>query len=184
MVRTCVELESRLKALEEKVLFFIDGNFSKKPKKKYHTNKNDVYHIHDSRSLENLGLKEYSPETDRGFRYVFVVIDNSGKFGWTVPLKNKTADTKTNSFENIPINSKRKPNLIETDRGKEVFCKIFQKFLNKNKYNIYSRNTPLGVVFAERFSHIIRVLLTKPFFERGDGNWFNFFIHYKYKILY
>ena len=55
----------------------------------------------------------------RDYRLVVVVIDNFSKYGWTVPLKNENAQTIKNSFENNLITSKRKPSLIETDRGKE-----------------------------------------------------------------
>ena len=68
-------------------------------------------------------------------------------------------------------NSKRKPNLIETDRGKEFFNNIFQDFLNKNNIKLYSRNSSYGAVFAERFNRTIRDLLKKIVFERGDANW-------------
>ena len=69
------------------------------------------------------------------------------------------------------IKSKRKPNLIVTDRGKEFYNSIFQNFLNNNNVKHYSRNTFLGAVFAERFNRSIRDLLKKPLFEKGDGNW-------------
>ena len=39
------------------------------------------------------------------------------------------------------MNSKRKPTLIETDRGKEFYNNIFQNFLNKIKTKIYSRKS-------------------------------------------
>ena len=93
------------------------------------------------------------------------------KFGCTVPLKNKNALTIKNSFEIILIISKRKPNLIESDRGKEFFNIIFQDFLNKNDIKLYSRNSSYGAVFAERFNKTIRDLLKRPVFEKGDGNW-------------
>ena len=69
------------------------------------------------------------------------------------------------------ISSKRKPNLIETDRGKEFYNNIFQDFLNKNNIKHYSRNTYVGAVFAERFNKSIRDLLKRPVFEKADGNW-------------
>ena len=53
------------------------------------------------------------------------------------------------SFENILISSKRKPKLIESDRGREFYNNIFQDFLNKNKIKLYSRNTSYGAVFVE-----------------------------------
>ena len=45
------------------------------------------------------------------------------------------------SLENFIITSKRSPNLIETDRGKQFVNKIFTDLLNKNKIKIYSRYT-------------------------------------------
>ena len=69
------------------------------------------------------------------------------------------------------ISSKRKPNLIESDRGKEFYNNTFQDFLNKNKIKLYSRNSSYGAVFAERFNGTIRDLRKRPVFEKGDGNW-------------
>ena len=85
------------------------------------------------------------------------------------PQKEKCSNN--NSFENILISSKRKPNLIESDRGKEFYNNIFQDFLNKNNIKFYSRNSSYGAVFAERFNHTIRDLLKKIVFERGDAKW-------------
>ena len=156
---------------QKNIKIFINEIYSKPPKKYYATNKTDVYHIDDIWSLDILDLKDYGPENNRGYRYVLVVIDNFSKFGWTSPLKNKNAQTIKDSFEKILLSSKRKPNLIETDRGKEFYNNIFQDFLNKNDIKLYSRNSSYGAVFAERFNRTIRDLLKKPVFEKGDGNW-------------
>ena len=156
---------------QKNIKIFINEIYSKPPKKNYVTNKTDVYHIDDIWSLDILDLKDYGPENNKGYRYVLVTIDNFSKFGWTVPLKNKNVITIKDSFENILISSKRKPNLIETDRGKEFYNNIFQEFLNKNNIKLYSRNSSLGAVFAERFNRTIRDLLKRPVFEKGDGNW-------------
>ena len=56
-----------------------------------------------------------------------MVIDNFSRHGWTLPLKKKNAQTIKDYFGNIPKTSKRKPNLIETDRGRDF-------------YNSFSRN--------------------------------------------
>ena len=156
---------------QKNIKIFINEIYSKGPKKYYATNKTNVYHIDDIWSLDILDLKDYGPENNRGYRYVFVIIDIFSKFGWTLPLKNKNAQTIKDSFENILISSKRKLNLIETDRGKEFYNNIFQDFLNKNDIKLYSRNTSYGAVFAERFNRTIRDLLKKIVFEQGDANW-------------
>ena len=74
-------------------------------------------------------------------------------------------------MENIVINSKKKTDLTETDRGKEIYNYIFQDSLNKNSIKLYSKNSSYGAVFAERFNRTIRDLLKRPLFEKGDANW-------------
>ena len=88
-----------------------------------------------------------------------------------MPLKNKNAITIIDSFKNILISSKRKPNLIESDRGKEFYNIDFQDFLSKNHIKLYSRNNSYGAVFAERFNRTIRDLLERPVSEKLVGNW-------------
>ena len=156
---------------QKNIKIFINEIYSKPPKRNYATNKTNVYYIDDIWSLDILDLKDYGPENNKGYRYVLVTIDNFSKYGWTSPLKNKNAITIKDSFENILISSKRKPNLIESDRGKEFYNNIFQEFLNKNNIKLYSRNSSYGAVFAERFNRTIRDLLKKIVFENGDANW-------------
>ena len=143
---------------QKNIKIFINEIYSKGPKKYYPTNKTDVYYIDDIWSPENLDLKDYGPENNRGYRYVFVTIDNFSKNGWTTPLKNKNAQTIKDSFENILINSK-KTNLFESDRGKDFYNNFFQDFLNKNNIKLYSRSSSYGAVTAERFNRTIRGLL-------------------------
>ena len=152
-------------------MFFKNEIYSKGSRKSYPTNKTDVYHIDETWSLDILDLKDYGPKNNRGYRYVLVIIDNFIKFGWTIPLKNRNAITTKESSENLLISSKRKPDLIETDRGKKFFNNIFQDFLNRNTITHYSRNTDLGAVFAEIFNRTIRDLHKLPVFVKGDGNW-------------
>ena len=156
---------------QKNIKIFLNEIYSKPPKKYYATNKTDVYHVDDVWSLDILDLKDYGPENKKGYRYVLDTVDNFSKNGWTIPLKNKNAQTIKNSFENILISSKRKPSLIESDRGKEFYNNTFQDFLNKNNIKLYSRNSSLGAVFAERFNRTIRDLLKKIVFEHGDANW-------------
>ena len=156
---------------QKNIKIFINEIYSKPPKKYYATNKTDVYYIDDTWSLDILDLKDYGHKNNRGYRYVLVTIDNFSKFGWTIPLKNKNGQTIKDAFENILINSKRKPNLIETDRGKKFCNNTFQDILNKNNIKLFSRNSSYGAVFAERFNRTIRDLLKKIVFEQGDAKW-------------
>ena len=53
---------------------FVNGVYSKPPKKIYSTNKTDVYHFDDIWSLDIIDLKNYGPENSRGYKYVLVII--------------------------------------------------------------------------------------------------------------
>ena len=126
---------------QKNIKIFLNEIYSKPPKRNYPTNETDVYPIDHIWSLDILDLKDYNFEINIGYRYVLVIIDIFSKFGWTVPLKNKIAQTTKDSFENILMSSQRIPNLIETDRGKQFYRNDFQDFLNKNKIKILSGNS-------------------------------------------
>ena len=111
--------------IQKTVKYFIDEIYSKPPQKNYSTNKTDVYHIYDIWTLDILDLEEIGLENNRIYRYILVVIDHFSKFGWTKPIK-KMLKQNTNSFGIFLISSKRKPKLVENDRGKE-FHNIFFK---------------------------------------------------------
>ena len=149
--------------MSQKIIkIFINEIYSKRLKKN---------HVDDTWSLDILDLKDYGPENNRNYRYVLVIIDNFSEFGWKVPLKNESAQTKKDSFEKIIKSSKGQPKLIESDRGKEFYNTIFQDFLYKNNIKLYSTNSSYGALFAERFIRTVRDLLKRPAFEKIDGKW-------------
>ena len=116
---------------------FIDEVYSKPPKKNYPSNKTIIKSIDDTWSSDLLDMNDYGPKNNKGYRYILVVIDNFSKFGWTIPLKNKFSQPITDVFSEIIKSSNRKPNLLETDDGKEYVNKIFDEFLNNNKIKRY-----------------------------------------------
>ena len=83
----------------------------------YETDKTFIKSIDDTNFWDLLDLNDYCPKKNRGYRYIWVVIDNFSKFGWTIPLKNKYAQSTTHAFSQIAKTSKRKPNHLETDDG-------------------------------------------------------------------
>ena len=80
---------------------FMNEMYSKPPKKKYATNQTNFYHTDDTWSFDLPDLKDYVPEKCRGYRYVLLMKDKFSRFGWTLPLKNKDAQSINNSFDNI-----------------------------------------------------------------------------------
>ena len=150
---------------------FIDEIYSKPPKKNYPTNKITYNYIDEIWSIDLADFSDYKTSNNKGFRYIFIIIDNYSKYLWAIPLKNKYSQTITNEFSNILTTSKRKRLKIESDRGSEFYNSIFQNFLKSKNVQHYSRFTDKGPSIAERVIRTIRNLLKKPVFEKGKADW-------------
>ena len=150
---------------------FIDEIYSKPPRKNYPTNKIVYNHIDEIWSIDLADMIDYKISNNKGYRYIFIVIDNFSKYLWAIPLKNKYSQTITNEFSNILSTSKRKPLKIESDRGTEFYNSIFRNFVKSENIQHYSRYTDKGPSIAERVIRTVRNLLKKPVFEKGRADW-------------
>ena len=86
---------------------FIDEIYSKAPKKNYPSNKIIYKYIDEIWSIDLADFLDYKTSNNKGFRYVFIVIENFSKYLWAIPLINKYSQTITNEFSNILTTSKR-----------------------------------------------------------------------------
>ena len=154
---------------------FIDEIYSIPPRKNYPTNKTIIKSIDDTWSSDFLDMNDYGIKNNKSYRYILAVVDIFSKIGWTIPLKNKYAQSITDAFSQIIKTSRRKPNLLESDDGKEYVNKISGEFLNNHNIKRYSRNTALGAVFAERFKRTLGNLLKKPVPLAGNADWLSEF---------
>ena len=139
--------------------------------RKYSTNKIIYNHIDGIWSIDLADMIDYKVSNNKGFRYIFIVIDNFSKYLWAISLKNKNSKTITDEFSNILSKSKRRPLKLESDRGSEWYNSIFQNFLKSKNMHHYSRYTDKGPSIAERVIRTIRKLLKKPVFEKGNADW-------------
>ena len=150
---------------------FINEIYSKAPKKNYPTNKINYNHVEEIWSIDLADMIDYKISNNKGFRHIFVRIDNYSKSFWATPLKNKYSQTITNEFSNLLTTSKRKPLKIKSDRGTEFYNSIFQKknFLKSKNIHHYSRFTDKGPSIAERVIRTVRILIKKPVFLVGNA---------------
>ena len=150
---------------------FIVKVYSKAPKKNYPTNKIIYNHIDEIWSNDLADMIDYKISNNKGFRYIFIVIDNYSKHLWVIPLVNKSSRIITNEFSKILTTSKRKSPKLESDRGAEFYNSIFQNFLKSKSIHHYSRFTDKGPSIAERVIRTIRNLFKKPIFLAGNADW-------------
>ena len=102
-------------------------------------------------------LKRYN----HGFRYILNVIDVFSKFVWSVPIKDKTGKTITNTFQSIGKTSKRKPNKLRVDNGSEFHNNVFKKWLVENEIEMYSKFNEGKAVFIKRFNRTLKFKMYK-----------------------
>ena len=69
------------------IKIFVDEIYSKPPKRKYPTNEIVYNHIDEIWSIDLADMIDYKISNNKGYRYIFIVIDNYSKFLWAIPLK-------------------------------------------------------------------------------------------------
>ena len=149
---------------------FIDEIYSEAPKKNYPTNKKVYNHNDEIWSFDLADMVEYKISNNKGFRYIFIIIDIFSKYLWAIPIKIKYCETVTNEFSNILTTSRRSPLHLETDRGKDWYNSIFRNFLKNKNIQHYSRFTEKCPSLAESVIRTLRNLIKKPVFEKGNAD--------------
>ena len=150
---------------------FIKEIYSKAPKKNYKTNKKVYNHSDDIWIIDLADMIDYKTSINKGFRYIFVIIDNYSRYLWAIPLKNIYSQTITNELSSILTTSKRKPLKIESDRSSDFHNSVFKNFLRSKNIPHYSRFTDKGLSIAERVIRTKRNFLKKPVFEKVNADW-------------
>ena len=150
---------------------FIDEIYSKPPRRNYPTNRITYNYIDEIWSTDLADMIDCKTSNNKGFRYIFVIIDIYRKYLRAKPPKNKYSQTITNDFSNILTISKRKPLKVESARETEFYNSIFQNFLRSKIIQYYSRSTDEGPIIAKRVIRTVRNLLKKAVFEKGNADW-------------
>ena len=76
----------------------------------------------------------------KGIKYLLMVIDVLSKYGWIRGLKDKKTETVSKAFDEIVKSSKRKPQMLWTDKGSEYIRKHFKEFLKSAGIQLYQRD--------------------------------------------
>ena len=155
----------------EQTKFYIHESYSSPPRKNYETNKIVYNHFDEIWSIYLADFSDYKTSSNRGFRYIFVIIDISGKYLWGIPLKKTNSQTITQEFSNILTTSKRSPIKLEANRRAEFYNSIFQNFLKSEIIQHYSTFAVKGPSVVERVIRTVRILSKKPVFGKVNTDW-------------
>lgn len=93
-----------------------------------------------------------------GVKYLMSVIDVFSKYGWIVPLKDKTGSSVAGALRKIFESSGRKPEKLWVDKGKEFYNKDVQKLIE-----IYSTENEEKSCVIERWNRTMKEKMFKYF---------------------
>ena len=110
---------------------------------------------------------------NNGYRYVLDCVDVISKMVFAEPLRKKSAKEVTEAFERILKKSKRKPNLLHVDQGKEFWNSKFETLLEKNDIKMYHSYSLEKSAMIERFHRTLNYRLKLHFHKTGKGKWTN-----------
>ena len=98
-------------------------------------------------------------ESNRGVRYLLTVIDVFSKYGWMLPLKVKTGKSVADACKEIFKKSKRKPEKLWTDKGRE----FYNKHVKELGVEIYSTENEEIFSVVERWNRTMKEKMFKYF---------------------
>ena len=82
----------------------------------------------------DLAYMQLISKFNKGFRFLFCVIDIYIKYVWAIPLKDKKGNTITNTFQKILDKSNHKPNKIWVNKGSKFYNRSMKSWLEKRWY--------------------------------------------------
>ncbi|XP_048589481.1 uncharacterized protein LOC116604600 [Nematostella vectensis] len=99
-----------------------------------------------------------------GYKYILTVIDVLSKYGWAVPLKDKTGPQIVQAFT-IIFKGGRVPEKLQTDDGTEFKNRTFQAFLAERKIHFFTTRSEMKASIVERFNRTLKTWMWRWFTE-------------------
>lgn len=117
----------------------------------------------------SIDLVDMGANVDKGYRYILMCIDCFTRYGWAVPLKDKTSSATWKALSDIMKSSRRKPSKIWADQGSEFFNDLWKK--NLGDITLYYTGNEKKAVMVERLNRTIKTWMFQLFDENGNKKW-------------
>ena len=101
-----------------------------------------------------------------------MVIDVFSKYGWIRGLKDKKTETVSKAFGDV-FKSKRKPQMLWTDKGSEFISKHFKDFLKSKGIKLYHTENEEKSSVVERWNKTMKNRIWKMFTVNNNTVYWN-----------
>ena len=110
-------------------------------------------------------------EQNNGYKYLFTTIDVFSKMAWVYPLKENKCKNVMLCFKDILSKCGKKPERLNSDRGSELICNMFKKYLKDNDIHHYLSYSIRKCPVIERFNLTLQTLLYKIMAANNSNQW-------------
>ena len=114
--------------------------------------------IDDTWAADLIDMQSFAKFND-GVKHLLCVIDIFSKYGWIVPIKDKTGKSVAVAFDKIFTNSGRKPDKMWVDKGKE----FYNKDVKSLGVELYSTENKEKSCVIERWNRTMKEKMFKYF---------------------
>ena len=83
--------------------------------------------------IDRSSLSKYN----KNYKFIFTIIDNHTKYAWAISLKDKSGKSTTTAIKKLIETSKRKPQKVWSDRGKEFYNQTLLHFLKSKTFTFF-----------------------------------------------
>lgn len=108
-----------------------------------------------------------------GYGYILTCIDIFSRYAWAQPLTDKSFKNVISAFEKIFITNHRKPQLLQTDQGREFENQYIQEYFLKQNIRQFSVKSPFKAAIVERFHRTLRSRMYRFFTANNTQKWCN-----------
>ena len=121
-----------------------------------------VFEKDESWQIDLVDLTKLSKMND-GYKFLLIAIDVFSKYVWIEPMKSKSALEVERALSKIFLESKRKPQTIQTDKGKEFLNRLVEELLKRHGIKLYTTFSERKASVVERVNRTIKGIMFKYF---------------------
>jgi len=104
---------------------------------------------------------------NNGYHYILTVIDCFSKYAWAIPVKRKDSANMLEVMKTLLAKAHpRKPQRLQTDKGKEFINSSVQNYLKSQKIEHFVISNETKAAMVERFNRTIKTRMFAYFTEK------------------
>ena len=140
----------------------------KPQRKNFPTRKTMAYNIDQCHQADLADMSRHA-KANGNIKFLLIVVDVLSKYGWAVPLKNKSNDSMLAAFKMLyQGKGSRTPSTLGTDAGKEFTGNRVQAFFKTNGIHHYTLKNRQKAAVAERLIRTLKETLYKYMDSNGS----------------